>query len=279
MNEATTRPSPVALRTRAFSLVGLLVTMACIVVLMAILLGGLNTAMTGAGNTIPGSVASVKDQMTLQEIFKGMLASTDITGASRRSSGGGFPVPSLVQGQARRELDTSASMWSLVVMQHGVAPRMLISANERNPNVEVCEQYDFRAYDPAAGVFWDPKFKANLADGSNVSFAHVPLWGRRFDTHWAKVSLDSMFPLFGTRGPKDGDPTALSYTLGRNGRWAGHMCFADGHAEWLEDMALPGRLDAGPDKLFWWEEGASGGDAVIAFTRMVGPRGPTLEFD
>jgi len=264
---------------RAHGIVGLLVTMACIVVLAALLLGSLNTAMTGAGNTLPGSAASVKDQLTLQEIFKSMLVSADITGASRTQSARGFPIPSEVEGRARREVDTSASMWSLAIMRNSIAPAMLISANERNPNVEVCERYDYEAYDPAGGVHWDPRFQANLAERSNVSFAHLPLWGSRFDRHWSQVSLDGGFPILGSRGPKDGDPNAPSYTMGRAGSWAGHMCFGDGHVEWLDQMVLPGGPGREPDKLFWWEEGASGGDAVIAFTRMVGARGPTLEFD
>lgn len=254
--------------------------MACIVVLAAVLLGGLNTAVTGAGNTLPGSVASVKDQLNLQEIYKAMLVSADLTGAARSSgTSSGLPVPSEVDGRARRELDTSASLWSLIVMEHGVAPSMLISANERNPNVEVCESYDYERYDPASGVRWDPSFRADLSERSNVSFGHLPLWGDRFERHWSRVSLDGAFPLLGTRGPKDGDVTAITYTLGRNGTWAGHLCFGDGHAAWVESVTLPGRPGRGPDNLFQREEGADGGDAIIAFTRMVGAKGPTLEFD
>lgn len=263
---------------RGYTIIALLVTMACIVVLASFLLGGLNTAVTGAGNTLPGSVASVKDQLNLQEIFKAMLVSSDLTGSSRGSASG-LPLPSAVEGKARRAADTSASMWSLAVMRNGIAPSMLISSNERNPNVEVDDDYDFEVYDPSGGVFWDPEFTANLQSGSNASFAHMPLWGDRLERHWSKVSLDGDFPLLGTRGPINGDPNAASYTMGRQGKWAGHVCFGDGHVVWTEQMTIAGGPGKPPDNLFKWEEGAAGGDAVLAFTRVVGERGPTLEYD
>lgn len=250
-----------------FSLVGVLVTMAIIVVLMAFLLGSLNTAVTGAGNTTPGSVRSIQDEIQLSEIFKGFLV---MGGAAEP-----FPVPSRLDRSAKTSRDVTASLYAVPIMNNSMAPKMLVSANERNPVVEVDEEYDYSIYDPASGVHWDPGFKGDLETGSNVSFAHVLLIGSRFEKHWLGPSLDGRFPLLGTRGPRDGKVTASSFTTGRNGEWAGHVCFGDGHVAWVDSTDAPGLTVGGDgsarkDGLFSLEEGYEGGDAMLVFMRLVG---------
>ncbi len=241
--------------------------MACIFVMMAILLGSLNTAVTGAGNTIPGSVASVRDEIQLTELFKGFLA---IDGAAAP-----FPLPSRIDRSGTTTHDVTASLYSAAVMANAVAPKMLISGNERNPMVEMDEDYNFGIYSPADGTWWDPSFKADLANGSNASFAHMLLVGNRLEQHWLGPSLDGRFPFFGTRGPRDGVVSASSYTTGRDGTWAGHVCFGDGHVVWTDTTTAPGLVvgsgaSARPDGLFSLEEGPLGGDAALVFMRLVG---------
>jgi len=258
-----------------FSLVGILVSMAIIVVLMAVLLGSLNTAVTGAGNTTSGSVRSIQDQIQLSETFKGFL----VMGGAASS----FPVPSRLDRSAKTSRDVTAALYAIPIMNNSMAPKMLVSANERNPVVEVDEEYDYSVYDPASGVFWDPGFKGDLETGSNVSFAHVLLIGSRFEKHWLGPSLDGRFPLLGTRGPRDGKVSGSSFTTGRNGEWAGHICFGDGHVAWVNSTDAPG-LTVGSaggtraDGLFSMEEGFEGGDAMLVFMRLVGDK-REMQFD
>lgn len=271
---------------RGFGLVGLLVTMACIVVLMAVFMGGLNTAVTGAGKVLPGSVASVKDEIQLSELFKALLADGLSGGGagSEGRSGGGLPVPSDLDRQHDRSKDTTASVWSLIVMSNSAAPKMLVSANERNPSVWVDENYDYEVYDPSNGIFWDPSFKADLTTESNVSYAHMPLCGERLARQWRTPSLDPSFPLIGSRGPRDGKVRPDSWTTGRDGKWAGHLVFGDGHVAWTDSTDAPGRRRGeGPtaraDGLFVMEEGPEGGDAIISFTKLMSSGRPELQWD
>lgn len=274
---------------RGFGLVGLLVTMACMVVLFAVLMSSMNTAVTGAGNTLPGSVSSIKDEMQLAELYKALLADGLAgggfgDGAGARGSSTGFPVPSDLDRSGDRSRDTTAALWSAIVMANAASPGMLVSANERNPMIEPMEGYDYNLYDPASGVCWDPRFKADLSTGSNASYGHMPLCGARAQRHWRTPSLDPRFPIIGSRGPRDGKIVPDSWTIGRNGGWAGHVVFGDGHVEWLDSTNAPGLrrgegATARPDSLFAMEDGADGGDAVIVFTRLMKASGPELQWD
>lgn len=259
------------------SLVGLLVTMVIIVVLFSVLMTSLNTAITGAGNTLPGSAASARDQVNLQQLFQSFLADSTANGNK------GYLTPSKLD-RFDWSVNTSASLWSSMIMRGMTSPNQLISANERNPRVEADGDYRYDAHNPAGRVYWDPSFVADLETGSNVSFAHMPLFGERYQWHWERPSLDGRFPLLGSRGPKDGVPNPMSYTNGRNGTWAGHVVFADGHVAWTESMTpeglsfeRSGRIS--PDNLFALDDGADGRDGILAFTREMSDRGPTIQWD
>ncbi len=252
---------------RGFSLIGLLVTMVLILILGMVLMNSLNVAVKGAGNTIPGSVASVKDEVSLRTLFMSMLAwSSD--------KGGAFIVPSEVDGSFDVTKNTTANLYSAMVAQNYTNPAQLISENERNPYVNEDYDYDRTAWSPAAKKYWDPNFKADLERCSNVSFAHLPLMGGRATTHWQNSKMESMFPILGTRGPKDGVENPQSYTYGRNGSWAGHRVYGDGHVEYVSSFTLPGG-----DNTFAIESGADGNDAVLAFTRSIAAHFVELQFD
>ena len=252
--------------------------MAIIVVLFAVLMGSLNTAMTGAGNTLPGSAASAKDQMNLQQLFQSLVA------GATESRDGGFLTPSRLAKSDDWSVNTSAAFWSAMVAQDMASPRQLVSANERNPRVEEIERYDYSRYNPAEGEYWDPRFKADLKQGSNVSFAHMPLFGERYQWQWERASFDGRFPLLGDRGPKNGVPDPMSYTTGRNGTWAGHVVFGDGHVVWTDSFSPEGiafeRSGAmTADNLFAVDDGPDGRDAILAFTQLMEAKGPVLQWD
>ena len=58
--------------TIGFSLIGLLVSVVCMLVLAMIMMNALNKAMTGAGTALPGTVSSYLDQEYLRAVFQSM---------------------------------------------------------------------------------------------------------------------------------------------------------------------------------------------------------------
>jgi hypothetical protein len=259
---------------RGYSIIGLLVTMACILVLAVVLLSALNQSITGGGAVKENTVRSLEDKLHLASLYQAIVVASQLEGA--------FPVPSEASAGGWSD-DTTANLFSLLVGRRIVAPENLVSSNERNPFVVVKDNYDFRMVRPADGVHWDPSFRANLERESNVSYAHMPLFGERFDRFWGP-SMQSSFPLFGTRGPKDGVMSAASYTLGRDGSWAAHLVFGDGHVEFTQSFTLGGlSTQVGgvtkADNLYVMEEGPNGADAILSFTREMKEHGPVLQFD
>jgi hypothetical protein len=263
-------------RRRAFSLVGLLVTMVCIVILFAIGMSAMNKAVTGEGSASQGTVRSFEDKLALYTIYTSLAANAP-------DHRGRFITPSDVSGRGDVAENTTANLYSAMIMQHYVEPKSLISGNEYSGWVIPDEDYDYQAYDPRGGVYWDPTFEADLEDYSNVSFAHVPLFGERFDRHWCD-SMSSGFPLVGNRGPRDGidDPDSLTY--GRSGRWGGHAVFGDGHVDFFETFTPPGVLfdrdgQRYADNIFKVEDGPAGRDAILSFTKKMTAQGPELQWD
>jgi hypothetical protein len=169
-------------------------------------------------------------------------------------------------------MNTSANFWSLIIAQTNIPASMLVSAMD-DGWVEEYEYYRKSAYDPSNGIFWDPGFSADLHDMSNVSYAHVPLHGRRKD-HWTKMKMQSSFPLLGHRGPEDGVETDDSMTC-PDGTWQGAVVFGDGHVETLKGVQSFGH---GRDNLFMLEEDG-GSDAILGFTQIMYSDGPKLQWD
>ena len=263
-------------RERGFSLVGLLITLVCIVVLFSISMNSLNKAVTGQGSTTEGSVRSFEDRMALYSFYQTFHASAN-------DSKGRFLTPSVLNGSDDKRYDDTAALFSAMVMQNYAVPAQLVSANERSDAVWIDEDYDFTVYSPSSGVYWDPSFSADLMDLSNTSFANMPLYGSRFERHWA-ADFTSGVPIFGNRGPKDGidDPTSMTY--GRSGTWAGWIIYADGKIEFTETF-VPGSAwyqkggERLMDNIFAMEDGPDGGDAILAFTKQMRNNGPVLQFD
>lgn len=265
------------LSTRAgFSMVGMLITMVCMVVLFAILMTSLNKAVTGEKSQHEGTVRSFEDKMYLMGVFQSMLVHAN-------DNKGVYIVPSTIARSEDVSLNTTANLFSAMVMDNYSPPNQLISGNEYSGYVEVMRDYDYTAYDPAARLYWDPMFKADLQRLSHVSFAHMPLCGERFEKQW-RSTMSSGTPLIGNRGPKDGVNDANSYACGRDGMWRGHLVFGDGHIDFV-DTPTPNGLyyeadgQRAADNMFIMESGARGNDAILGFTKTMSLDQVELQFD
>ncbi len=262
--------------TRGTTLIGLLVTLVLLLVLGVVMSSAINKALTGGGATLSGTVASTEDRMYLTALYQSMAVQAQL-------GEGRFLVPSGLTRRRDHGDDTTANLFSAMVAQHYVAPDQLFSANEFNPYVWPDEDYDYLIYNPAQDVHWDPGFVADLAVDSNDSFAHLPLHGQRFRKYW-RFTAGSTVPLVGNRGPAEGIHDTSSYTYGRDGTWAGHIVFGDGHVEFVTTFTPNGLFweDHGqrlPDNLFRMESGPDGVDVVLAFTSAMTEDGPVLQYD
>ena len=256
-------------------MVGMLMSLLCIGVLLAILLPSMQKSLTGLkeeGGKAAVSGWGMHDQVNLYALMQGL----NVAGLS---SGEGMPVPSEVSGSRDIGEDTTANLYSLLVMQRYVTPDKLVSRADYM--VDPDEDYNWAAYDPRGGVYWDSSFEANLNDISNVSYAHMPLYGDRLKNNWgSRMKLSTSFPLFGNRGPEDGIETEESYAC-FNGKWGGYVAFGDGHVEFLgSPSAFRGSLNrGGPDGLFSIDDTTRHSDAILGFTYRMEADGPVLQWD
>ncbi len=263
-------------------MIGLLISMAIMLVLSVVLLNSLNQALTGGKSALPGSVASFKDKEYLRALFQSMVVADEV-GSNAFMGDNPFITPATVAGSDDVSLNTTANLFSAMIMQQYTIPAQLISGNEYNPNVWIDEDYNYGAYNRYDGVFWDPNFVADLDVESNNSFAHIPLYGRRYDRYW-KFTVDSRAPLLGNRGPINGVDDSSSYTYGRNRKWGGHIVFGDGHVDFFESFfpagltyTQDGQLQH--DNIFAMETGPTGSDAILSFTKQMTEDGPVLQHD
>ena len=263
-------------------MIGLLISVGIMLVLSVVMLNALNQALTGGKSAMPGTVASFKDKEYLRALFQSMVVSDEL-GSNSIFGDNPFITPATVADSEDVSLNTTANLFSAMIMQQYTIPDQLISGNEYNPNVWVDEDYNYRAYSPYDGVFWDPNFVADLDVESYTSFAHIPLYGRRYGRFW-KFTVDSRAPLLGNRGPIDGIDDSSSYTYGRNSKWAGHIVFGDGHVDFFESF-FPAGLSYNqdgqlqPDNIFAMETGPNGDDAILSFTKLMTEDGPVLQHD
>ncbi len=267
---------------QGYSMIGLLISVAIMMVLSVVLLNSLNQAVTGSKSAMPGTIASFKDKEYLRLLFQSMAVS-DAVGSNVLMGDANFITPATVAGEGDVSLNTTANLYSAMVMQQYTIPAQLISGNEYNPGVWQDEDYNYGAYDPYERVFWDQTFVADLDLESNVSFAHVPLYRRRLDRYW-KFTVDTQTALIGNRGPLDGVDNPSSYTYGRNGQWGGHIVFGDGHVDFFESFFVSGLSydqdgQTQHDNIFAMETGPNGRDTILSFTKQMTEDGPVLQHD
>jgi len=213
------------------------------------------------------------DMFNLQQLMQSLNAGS--LGGLR--SGDGFPRPSAETGRA--EDDTTANVYSLLIARRVVSPEALVSPLDQ-AWVEVATDYDWGSWQGSDDPPWDQRFSADLEDVSNVSYAHLVLYGDR-DVHWSTRRLDSAMPIFSSRGPQDGIEDTDSLTCDpATGRWSGHVVFGDGHVELINgagDAVRRGR--GGEDHYFRIDDEDRHRDAILGFTSEMTSDGPILQWD
>ncbi len=259
---------------RGFTIVGLLVVIVIILVLYSLTFESLKGIQTGTaedGSAVPASKGRLTDMFQLQQLGQSLT----MIGLS---SGDAFPRPSDLTGNVGD--DVTASVYSLLLAQRAVSAESLVSPLDE-ANVEVYRNYQWGRWDPNDGPQWDEGFSADLDDLTNVSYAHLVLYGDRA-AHWSSRKLDSSMPIFGNRGPRDGEASDMSLTCDpETGRWAGYVVFGDGHVSLLQDITEATRRlrSGGVDGFFSIDDEARNADAIIGFTSDMDEDGPTLQWD
>jgi hypothetical protein len=179
--------------------------------------------------------------------------------------------------------NTTANLFSALITQNYFNPDLVVSPVERNPKVKKMEDYSWEAYDPAKDTYWDDDFAADLKAGSNVSYAHLPMFGERGKKQW-RSTFDAKWVILGNRGPLAGEPDWQSYTCGPHGNWAGNVVFHDNHTEMLDTMTpkqVVYKLEEleRPDNIFAMETGPAGYDVIITFTKKIGKEKLEIQHD
>jgi len=276
---------------RAATLFDVLATLACFAVLLSVMSLAFGQQPTAHGSAPAGSHRlTLKDQAQIRGIHQSLIIFAN-------ENKGVFLRPGLIDRLASPEngnretpgrgpediaANTSAMMYSNLLMQNFVTPELLVSPVERSTRVTVKADYAYDKYSPPNDVYWDDTFKADLADVSNASYAHVPLCGKRMDEGW-RSTLNAKYASMGNRGPKDGEIDPKSWTCGPHGHWAGNIGFNDNHVEFLTATRVPvvaeGEGKADSDNLFAVEDGPLGGDMVITFTKVMAEAGAEIQFD
>lgn len=195
--------------------------------------------------------------------------------------GDGETVPDVWKDQSHH--DTTAKLFSVVIMHNYLSPEICVGRTEPSSHVTVDNDYNWDAYQPNDNVFWDSRFTADLDGVSNVSYAHMPLFGKRLQQEWGG-SLNGLFPVLGNRGPRDGDdPDSITYRIYKpHDAWIGNIIYNDNHIEWDSQM-ISGQIQIGdqlmPDHIFRLDDPIDHADAILSFTREMKKDGPVLQWD
>ncbi|TVQ51971.1 MAG: hypothetical protein EA377_11235 [Phycisphaerales bacterium] len=241
-------------------LLAVLVTLMVLFVLAALLLPLLTYQRVGQN-------PMVREGVQLRGIYQSIqIMSEDFAGDR-------YVTPAQVlQRETESSLNTTASFYSMMIMQNYFSPNLVISRRESNPRVREMTDYDWDLFDPAEGIRWDDAFQADLTTTSNTSYAHLLLHGARLDRHW-RTADTAHVPLLGNRGPRDGVPDASSYTCDDRGRWHDQMVVTADGASHRNMSMTPANLTYGdppqPDNVFAMEDGPEGEDVILTFTKEI----------
>lgn len=271
-----------ARRRQGFTLIELLVVMGIIALLLSILLPALSSTKRRS--------VMLKDATKLRQIHTAWLTWS-------RSFEGRFPTPGLIDrvgsqpGEGAEDLskNSHANLYSACIAANYFSPQMTVCEAESSANVAVLSTYDFNAYKPNLGVYWDSAYKADLATTSNLSYATLHLDGPRKSREW-RESLNSRFAVLANRGVRDGlydDAVyATSKTLAIHGdrrSWDGNVCFNDNHIAIASAFTLEGPAKLGAnqdvsDNLFRADPEGNGQDIWLTMISSVSTSGSATTF-
>jgi hypothetical protein len=255
------------------SRVEVLVIVVCVLVLLVLLLPTIRYDRSNAKH--------LKMATMIKQIHTGIIV------AGREQGTGGLTPHRenlLIPGQFARKppeditVNTTAGLYSLLVVQAYATPDLLVSPLESNPLVRVHADYDYDAWAPDADVYWDPTFAADLETGSGASFAHRPI-----DRVWRGMDglVNARFAIVGSRGPISGVASERSLSCD-DGTWIGALCFNDNQVvtQIGKPGAMIGQLFGWPDENpFVYEATERAVDQVVAFTREMTEEGAVLQHD
>ena len=232
-------------RKRGFTLIELLVVMAIIAILLGLLLPAVQRARQNA--------KKLKDATQIGQIHQSwVIWSEEFDGV--------FPVPGLIhrmpvnapgspidgqfipgRGPEFVPWNTTANLFSACIAQNYFSPELAVGPTEPSGRVAVKDDYNYQLYDPSASgtpSYWDNSFVSRLGTHCNVSYAHLPLAGRRRVVEW-RDTMNSQFAMIGNRGPQYGqlgnvyeESITLEIHPGRK-QWIGNICYNDNHVETL----------------------------------------------
>ena len=225
-------------RKRGFTLIELLVVMAIIALLIGLLLPALAKARAQA--------KLIKDGSQIRGVHQSWLIFS-------REFDGVFPVPGVIKrleidlgdgnglqvvpgrGREAKTENTHQNLYSACIMQNYFSPELCVGPTEPSGNVFVMDTFNWELYTPLDNIYWDYDFTADLTAGSNISYAQMPIGGKRRATQW-RESLDERHAIVGNRGVKSGSLAETDYlesiTIEIHGgrkQWLGNTVFNDNH--------------------------------------------------
>lgn len=255
-------------KTRGFTLVELLVVVAIIAVLIGLLLPALSKAQQAA--------RSVKDSTQIQQIHKAMLIYANeepqrrlpVPGWIHRDQSAGYLPPGVSQGSPNQgrecqKKNGTRNLFSVCLMREMFNPDLLYGPTEANEVIREAINYNYAAYNPSGGIFWDGdvtgwncaadnlnagNFRGKIYlttaptdpnDGCHFSYAAMVLCGQRKKQYWRADLIPEASgtkPMIGTRGTTNGTTTGPTYddspTLllhGDKKEWQGNIAYGDNH--------------------------------------------------